>query len=39
MLYAMLPLFCKIFSAVQPNLITEKFADVRTILNKPVVAK
>ena len=27
-LYTMLPLFCKIFNSVPPNVITEKFADV-----------
>ena len=27
-LYSMLPLFCKIFNSVPPNVITEKFLDV-----------
>ena len=29
-LYAMLPLFCKIFNAVPPNIITEKFTDAQS---------
>ena len=29
-LYSMLPLFCKIFNAVPPNIITEKFTDAQS---------
>ena len=38
-LYAMLPLFCKIFNAVPPNIITEKFTDAQsfTQVNSKVI--